>query len=361
MTASAYQAAYFRRILALLILYGLAESATVHAQEPCAAPAPVCAARSAVFAISTPFDPLASATLIAPEVLVTNRHVVADETRVEVIVPDGARLAGEVVPSAFAGDLLLVRVPGLEGEPLPRGEAGESLLYAIGAEEAPGRVRVYAPGHVVAAPAGAKPLARLHHTARSRPGNSGGALVNEKGRLVGIVAAGGEGRNDAIPASRLADLEAASGPGREAASAALGRAYRDCIERLEAVALDALAATCRATGNRQLIDLAGQAFGRAERYDASARLFRTALDIDPNSVNSMVGLAVTLHLAERWDQEVAVLRDLIERLPADFQVLRMSVQAGKFAGDAALIDRALMFIGQHHADALDAAHEFLAQ
>ena len=90
-------------------------------------------------------------------------------------------------------------------------------------------------------------------------------------------------------------------------------------------------------------------------------MFRAALEIDPNSVNSIVGLVVTLHRAERWDEESAVLRGLIERLPADFEVLRMSVQAGKFAGDAALVDRALALIGQHHADALDAAHEFLAQ
>ena len=153
---------------------------------------------------------------MAPELLVTNRHVVADETRVEVTTADGGRLVGAVVASAFAGDLVLVRVPGLEGEPLARGEAGEGLLYAIGADDASGRIRVYAPGHRLAAPAEGKPLARLHHTARSQPGNSGGALVNENGWLVGIVAAGGDGRNDAIPASRLADLEAASGPGREA-------------------------------------------------------------------------------------------------------------------------------------------------
>lgn len=350
-----------RYLFAALVLAIALAPSLASAQADCDAPEPVCVARGAVFALSSPFDPLASAVLVAPGELVTNRHVVADETRVEVTTPDGGRLVGAVVASAFAGDLVLVRVPGLEGGPLARGEAGEGLLYAIGADDASGRVRVYAPGHLLAAPAEGKPLARLHHTARSQPGNSGGALVDENGWLVAIVAAGGEGRNDAIPASRLADLEAASGPGREAESAVLGRAYRDCIESLETVALNALADVCRTTGNRQLIDLAGQRLGRAERYDASARLFRAALEIDPNSVNSMVGLVVTLHRAERWDEEAAELRGLIERLPADFPLLRMSVQAGKFAGDAALVDRALALIGQHHADALDAAHEFLAQ
>ena len=334
---------------------------SARSQEACTAPEAVCAARNAVFVISSPFDPLASAVLVAPGVLVTNRHVVADDTRVEVLMEGGRRIVGEVVPTRYAGDLVLVRVPGLEGTPLLLGEAGDGLLYAVGADEADGSIRVYSPGRVLALPAEDKPLARLHHAAHSQPGNSGGALVDENGRLVGIVTAGGEGRNHAIPVSRLAALEAASGPPHAAESAALGRAYRGCIESLERGALDALAKACGASGNRQLFDLAGQALGQAGRYAPSAQFFRDALEIDPNSVNSMIGLAVTLHLAERWDEEVAVLRHLIERLPADFQVLRLSVQAGKFAGDNALIERALAFIGQHHPDALEAANDFLAQ
>ncbi|MCH7779020.1 MAG: serine protease, partial [Gemmatimonadetes bacterium] len=93
----------------------------------------MCAARDAVFVISSPFDPLASAVLVAPGVLVTNRHVVADDTRVEVLMEGGRRIVGEVVPTRYAGDLVLVRVPGLEGTPLLLGEAGDGLLYAVGA------------------------------------------------------------------------------------------------------------------------------------------------------------------------------------------------------------------------------------
>ncbi len=82
------------------------------AQGPaCTAPEPVCAARAAVFAVSS-FDPLASAVRVGPEFLVTNRHVVADETRAEVRLADGRRLAAEVVPTGYAGDLALLRVAG---------------------------------------------------------------------------------------------------------------------------------------------------------------------------------------------------------------------------------------------------------
>ncbi len=330
------------------------------AQEPCTAPAAVCSARDAVFVISSPFDPLASAVLIAPELLVTNRHVVADEVRVDVAT-EGGTLAGEVVPTRYAGDLVLVRVPGLAGTPLALGGAGDGPLYAIGADQAYGGVRVYAPGRVLALPAEGKPLARLHHSAHSQRGNSGGALVDANGRLVAIVTAGGEGRNDAIPVWRLAALEAASGPSNASESMALGRAYRVCIEGLEREVLELLPEACRASGNWHLLDLAGKAFGGAGDYGPSAQFFREALAIDPNAVNSMIGLAVTLHRAELWDQEVAVLGELIERTPTEFPVLRMSIQAGKFAGDDALVGRALALIGEHHPDALEKAKEFLAQ
>ena len=200
---------------------------SARSQEACTAPEAVCAARDAVFVISSPFDSLASAVLVAPGVLVTNRHVVADEALVEVLTEGGDIIVGKVVPTSYAGDLVLVRAPGLAGAPLPLADAADGPLYAVGADvaggadQAGGAIRVHSPGRVLALPADGKPLARLHHAAHSQPGNSGGALVDGNGRLVGIITAGGEGRNDAIPVSRLAALEAASGPSHAAASAAL--------------------------------------------------------------------------------------------------------------------------------------------
>ncbi len=339
---------------ALLLLF----DGTAHAEAACDAPDPVCAARGTVYAISS-FDPLASAVLVAPDLLVTNRHVVADQTRVVVHGKDGAALAGTVVPTIFAGDLVLVSAPGLGGIAAMLDEARAGALYAVGADELDGTIRVYAPGAMVAPPAAGKPLARLHHSAYSQPGNSGGGLFDEDGRLVAIITGGGEGRNDAIPAARLAELRAMSGPEHADASAALGRAYRDCIEGLEGAVLDALDTVCRASGNRQLIENAGRTFGEAGRYVTSAALFRAALAIDPNSLNSAIGLAVTLHRDDLWDEEAAILRDVVAAVPDDFAILRMAVQAGKFAEDVVLIERALAGIEVHFPDALDAARAFV--
>ena len=346
-----------RRLFAAAAFLFLSSAAT-HAGAICDAPAPVCAARDAVYAVSS-FDPLASAVLVAPDLLVTNRHVVADETRVVVRTKDGAEVAGTVVPTSFAGDLVLVSAPGLGGIPLMLDEARAGALYVVGADQSDGDVRVYRPGGVVSAPAAGKPLARLHHSAYSQPGNSGGGLFDEHGRLVAIVTGGGEGRNDAIPADRLATLRALSGPEHADASGALGRAYRDCIEGLDNAVLDAVEAACRASGNRQLIDNAGRTFGEAEQYGTSAALFRAALAIDPNSLNSAIGLAVTLHRDDLWDEEAAILRDVVAAVPDDFAILRMAVQAGKFAEDTVLIERALAGIEAHFPEALDAATAFV--
>ena len=345
------------RLFAAAALLLLA-AGNAYAAAACDAPAAVCAARGAVYAISS-FDPLASAVLVAPDLLVTNRHVVADETHVVVHGKDGTELAGTVVPTIYAGDLVLVSAPGLGAIPLMLDEARKGALYTVGADESDGAIRVYAPGALVAAPAAGKPLARLHHSAYSQPGNSGGGLFDEHGRLVAIITGGGEERNDAIPVARLAELHASSGPEHADASAALGRAYRHCIEGLERAVLDALDATCRASGNRQLIDNAGRAFGEAEQYATSAALFRAALAIDPNSLNSAIGLAVTLHRDDLWDEEAAILRDVVAAVPDDFAILRMAVQAGKFADDTVLIERALAGIEAHFPEALDAATAFV--
>ena len=57
--------------------------------------------------------------------------------------------------------------------------------------------------------------------------------MDETGRLVGIVASGGEGRFEAIPAEAITELSARSGPGFAMASAEIGAAVRICTTLLE--------------------------------------------------------------------------------------------------------------------------------
>ena len=341
------------------------------AQEPaCAAPAPVCAARAAVFAVSS-FDPLASAVRVGPEFLVTNRHVVADETRVEVRLADGRRLAAEVVPTGYAGDLALLRVAGLGDGPVlqPGAAPAAGDLYVVGVDIETRRVRATAPGRPLLAPAAGKPLARLYHSAPSRPGHSGGALLDRQGRLVGIVASGGEGNNEAIPAAGVVALLAARGPAYAEAARVRGAATRVCSDALDRAArtgsrlnealAKALERACAASGNRQFLDLAGQALGRSARHARAIVLFERALEEDPNAINARIGLVVTLQLARRYGAAVPHLAWLLGVKPDNLQVLRMATLSGKWGEAPELAARALALIETHHPPMAPGARKFL--
>ncbi len=359
----------------VVLLTALAPAGPAVAQDQsegrCPHPEPVCAARAAVFPIAA-FSPVASAVRLGPELLVTARHAVADETGIELLLlPDGAVLPAEAVPSPLPLDLVLLRVEGLPEGPtleLADGLDADATVYVVGADIGSARVEVFEPGTVLATPPAEAPLARLHHQAHTQPGNSGGALVDAEGRLVGIAVAGGSGRYEAIPAAALARLRDESGADAAAADAAFDAAVRACtlaLEELqgapapEGAAATALAEDCLATGNRQFYDLAGQVFGRAGDLERATELFEASLAQDPQALNARLSLAITLHLARRFEAELEHLRWLLERLPADPQVLRLAVQAGKWGGDAELAERAYAGIERHFPEQAPAARQFL--
>ena len=133
----------------------------------CPHPALVCQMRQAVFPISS-FAPVGSATRIGKDLLVTNRHVVGDRMDATVHTPNGPKSA-EVVPSAFAGDLVLLEVSGLPENgyvpDLSSDDADMSAFYTIGADIGRQEVRVFDPGVLIALPAETSSFSRLHVTA----------------------------------------------------------------------------------------------------------------------------------------------------------------------------------------------------
>ena len=328
-------------------------SLPVSAQETaCEQPEPVCAARDAVFAISG-FDPVGSAVRIGATRLVTARHTVADQEQVIVFLADGSQVRATPLPSDYPGDLLLLESEGLpDGPILIPGETTEgALLHTVGADLGRGAVRAYDAGPLRFLPAEGFPLARLHHAAYSQPGNSGGALVDEAGRLIGIAASGGEGRFEAIPSREIETLAARSGAEHLEASNELGAAVRICTLLLDQLQLHseptiddedakAVETSCRRSGNRQLLDLAGQALGRFGRREPAVVLFEAALAEDPNAANSRIGLVVTLNLAKRYEDSLPHLEWLMEHESEDLQVLRLAIQSGVWGDDRALAERA---------------------
>ena len=319
--------------------------------QVCDAPERVCAAAENVVAISG-FEPIGSAVAIGNGMLVTNRHMVADLETVTVALASGARTTARVVPTDYPGDLILLQAKELAESGALKVTAPEidDTLYVIGFDLGREAIRVYAPGRMIVDVAGT-PLARLHMDAPALPGNSGGAVVNAEGHLVGIVASGGEGRNEAIPAKEIARVEKNSGPAFADASITIGRAYRTCVDTLNDVSAvrgplpDEIAATlsdsCRASYNRQLMDLAGQALGQRRDIDKSLALLEASYAQDPNAPNTVVSLAITYHLAQRWAKEIPVLKHGLELLPDDVQLLRLALQAGIWGDEQALADFAM--------------------
>ncbi len=344
------------------------------AAEGCALAEPVCAARGAVYRIAA-FDPVASAVRIGPDTLVTARHAVADVASVALEGANGAKFTATPIASAYGGDIQLLRAPGLPDGPVlaPAAApiAAAADIYTIGYDVGRRAVRVYAPGKVTLPPAAGHPLARIHHDAHSQPGNSGGALVDGQGRLVGIIASGGEGRFEAIPASAITALRAASGPATESESAEIGAAIRICTVNLEALRASrerrladdkakAIDTSCRRSRNRQLFDLAAQALGMRGRAAQSIALFDHALAQDPNAINSRIGLVVSLTLAGRQEDAVGHIRWLMDRGIDDVQVLRLGIQAGVWGGDKALAERALARLKVVNPRMAPTAERFLA-
>ena len=331
-------------------------------------PAPVCDARGAVFGISA-FDPIGSAVRIGPDLLVTNRHIVADKTEVEIILADGKRVKGEVEPTSFRGDLILVRAKLPDGPVLKPGGKISGDLWTVGQDISEKRVKAYPKGKVLLEPASEKPYARLHHTAYSQPGNSGGALLNEDGELIGIAASGGEGRFEAVPASQIDDLRAQSGPSQADVSALIGKNLRECTLMLEKAqrmgnklpdkVADVVKTSCSASQNRQLYDLAGQLLARQRRLDEAVNFFERSVEKDPNAINSRLGLVIALRFARRLNDAKPHVRWLLDVIPEERMIHPVALHVGKVTNDQEMVDEALALIEKHAPNQLEAAKNFL--
>jgi S1-C subfamily serine protease len=129
-----------------------------------------------------------SGFLVAPDLVVTNAHVVGDEASVTVLRADGRSDVGGVTLTARDADLALVRVRatgshGLTLRSVAQVRVGEEVL-AIGAPR--GFSQTVTRG-IVSAIRRDGPVILVQTDAAVNPGNSGGPLVDADGRVVGVV------------------------------------------------------------------------------------------------------------------------------------------------------------------------------
>lgn len=162
----------------------------------------------------------ASAVAVGPRLLVTNRHVVAGADELELNYWDGTSARAELDALAVADDLALVKVslrlPAVAHLAVADPDAGAAVVvvgYPDGGEQAVERGEVVEYARL-RKPEDASPVIRI--TADIVPGNSGGAVVDHRGELVGIVF-GVEtetGYGLAIPASAVRALLTEGGTAR---------------------------------------------------------------------------------------------------------------------------------------------------
>ena len=151
----------------------------------------------------------------ADGILITNAHVVGGADAVAVTLPDGARMDAEVVGADPASDIAVLRVDAddlpvpvwADADQMPQiGATAVAIGSPFGLDGSVTSGIISALGRTLQSPEGV--LADLIQTdAAVNPGNSGGALVDGEGRVIGVNTAiasasgGSQGVGFAIPAT----------------------------------------------------------------------------------------------------------------------------------------------------------------
>lgn len=131
-----------------------------------------------------------------PNLVVTNAHVVAGESRTTIIRPDGRRRTATVIVFDPDRDLAVLAVPELGQEPLPIGEGKAGMEAAVfGHPEGQDELRIAAAAIRQRVEAVGRDLYDKKPTerdvfilaARLQQGDSGAALVGPDGAVVGVA------------------------------------------------------------------------------------------------------------------------------------------------------------------------------
>ena len=346
----------------------------------CGAPAPVCAWLQNTVGIKTP-NMIASGTMIAPNLILTNRHVVEDHDLIMVRTTSGDIMRARPVPHDVPVDLVILRLEDAEETKvmpnaltLDMATGTKQILRVVAFDQGRHQTRAYDPSSYAVFPnLGANPRARIHSDAKALPGNSGGAVVNEAGKLFGILAAGDGDISEIIPISHLPALLKSSSneAGRDHAETffAQGKAIRDCADLLYDARLvvrepsadlqQTLEVACLAAKNKMLFDQAGQKYGQWWMFAKSEMFLLKSLSLDPNSPNTLMSLAVTYHLNREMEKEKPILARYLDINPQNSQALRLAVQVAGFLKDKAFAERALGLMTMHNPASVPMAQSYI--
>jgi len=364
--------------LSVLIAFGLAAvtvTMSTALAAACDAPPAVCDWQDRIVGIKTP-NMIASGTVLPGGYIVTNHHVAEDHAQVITRDTRGTIARATPQPHDVYVDLVLLRLEGpeatLPGPELFGPAVGQQQLFVVAFDQGRNGPRVYRPGDWATYPRdGASMRARIHTNASALPGNSGGAVVDADGTLVGILASGDGKISEVIPAAHIFATAKHTSAHHAQAFSRVGRAIRECADALYDSApiqrdpspelVSAIETRCLESGNKQLLDQAGQSFGRWWMFAQSRSFLERSLDLDPDSPNSLMSLAVTLHLDRDLAGELPLLKRYLAIDPTNAQALRMAVQVAGGIGDREFGEQALELMRRHNPAAVPLAESFLNQ
>lgn len=340
--------------------------------QTCNAPEEVCGWKNRIVGIKTP-NMIASGIVLSDGFILTNRHVAEDHPTLLIRNRAGSIIPARPLPHAMPADLALLRLDGHEGlpaTPLSFSDIQPSQLYVVAFDQGRNEPRVYQPSEFAHYPDTKRYVqARIHSDVLALPGNSGGAVVDAKGRWVGVLASGGTGINEIIPAIHTQQVIDTVDEAHALSYLETGRLIRICADTLYAASridkdppqpiLDKIERNCIAANNKQLLDEAGQMFGRWWLFERSETFLRQSERLDPNSPNMLMSLAVTYHLGRESKKELPILKRYLAIVPDNAQALRLGVQVAGMLKDRDFADKVLSLMERHNPASLPLAQDFI--
>lgn len=159
-----------------------------------------------------------SGFVAAPELVVTNAHVVAGADQIRVLRDDGERLLATLVGFDPGRDLAVLRVPGIDRQPLPLADTSVGAMGAVfGHPLGQDQLRVAPAGVAEVVDAVGRDIYGRSEVRRRvavlsadlAPGDSGGALITGDGQVSGVAFAIAPDRRGTAFALATSELRAA--------------------------------------------------------------------------------------------------------------------------------------------------------
>ena len=324
-----------------------------------------------VVGIKTPMM-VASGTIIDDDFIVTNRHVVEDHKQLIIRYYNGEIKKAFPLTHNFPADLAILTLNKQKKIPtkLLKLNKINGMIRVIGFDQGRKSNRIYDKGKVIAySDTNKYPQSRIHTDAKSLPGNSGGAVVDDNGNLVGILASGDGNINEIIPISLVNEVIKKTDLKHEDNFFKIGKNIRLCADNLEEAQyvqknLDDkikknIDTYCWNSQNKQLIDQAGQTFGRLGDLNKARKFLEKSIKLDPSSPNSLISLAIVYHIQRDLEKERPLIIKLLKLTPENPQVLRLGVQVAGILKDKNMSDNVLELMSKYNKEALPLAKKFI--